>query len=106
MSVQHTLKHPIVLTTRVAGEEAEREEVIKAAGDTVTVRRPKARDMKVMDRFADREIEGTIQMIAALTGLDVLHVENMDAEDFGELGEIVGNFVAPGRPTGGTASQS
>lgn len=98
----YTLRHAIVVTTR-ASDGAEREEVVKQAGEQLTLRRPKARDMKLMDSFDGREIEGTIHMIAALSGLAVHEVEMIDAEDFGSLGECVGAFMESGPKTGTTA---
>ena len=102
MSLSHTLKHDIVVTTRPAGGEA-KDETVHARGEAIALRRPKARDLKVMDRFDGREIEGTIHMIAALSGLEIAAVENMDAEDFGALGELLAAFMPDGPPTGATA---
>lgn len=98
----YSLKHPIIITTRAADGNA-LHDIVMGAGETVTLKRPKARDLKIMDRFGGREIEGAIHMIAALSGLEQLWVENMDAEDFSAMGEQLAAFMPDGPTTGAIA---
>lgn len=67
----------------------------------VLIRRPKARDIREMERINDAEGPGpaAFRMVAALTGLTDDQVDDLDGEDFVELSEKVANFI-PARKTG------
>ena len=94
----HTLIHPIVIETR-DGDQV-REEERRAAGFCVVMRRPKAKDLKVIDQYDGRDVEGTIALIARLSTLDDLEVDNLDAEDFEALGNLLDKAKPSGPPTG------
>ncbi len=98
----YTLQHPIILSTRSA-DGAEREEELRPAGATIVLRRPKGKDMRVVDQFEGQNVAITLALIGKLTNLDAQEVENLDAEDMAGLGELVGGFVPSGRKTGGTS---
>lgn len=100
----HTLRHAIEIVTRDASSGAENFETLKPAGFSVAMRRPKAKDLKLVDSFDGKEIAGSIAMIAALTTLDPLEVENLDAEDFAALGNLLAEAMPSGPPTGATVS--
>ncbi len=92
-----TLKYPV--TTRLRGADAEtREETVTS----VTVRRPKGRDLKAMDKHAGKNAQ-MLALIAAVTGLRADQVDEMDGEDITTLGTLVGDFF-PDAPKTGEAS--
>ncbi|MBD3728765.1 MAG: phage tail assembly protein [Sphingomonadales bacterium] len=100
----HQLKHPIILETLTAGSDEPSEEVLKPAGHTVTVRRAKAKDMRLIDQFGDGQpIALTLAMIGRLSNLDHIEIENLDPEDMEELGNLALPDKVSGRPTGETA---
>jgi Phage tail assembly chaperone proteins, E, or 41 or 14 len=86
------LKHPI--TRQVGGQE----EVI----DTVTLRRPVAKDMRLIDNFQSRPIALVLAMIEQLSGLTMLEVDKLDAEDVEMLGEFALAPVPSGQKAGAT----
>lgn len=95
---RYRLKHPVTLKFRQAGGE-EREESITE----LTLRRPTAKDLRMVDDYGTRIIAMTIALVSSLSELDVEVIERIDAEDFGELAEIVGGFLPDGPMTGATA---
>lgn len=107
MSVQrgnrtYPLRHPIVLETRPAGGELNEEE-LKPAGHTVVIRRPKAKHMRTFDKHDRNAIGAMIELLSHVTTLDLLEVENLDAEDFEELGNLAVPERRSGQTTGPTA---
>lgn len=100
----HTLLHPIELETLRAGEAEPVVEVLKPAGFCVTLRRPKAKDMLVFDRHGDSLVAATSDMIERISNLDSIMVANLDAEDFEELGNLLGKNKRSGPATGPTPS--
>ncbi|WP_374410641.1 phage tail assembly protein [Novosphingobium colocasiae] len=98
----HSLKYPLVRETRDA-EGNEREEELKPAGFSVILRRPRGKDMRIMDRFEGQEIGGSIALIARISNLTEEETELLDAEDLGELGNVLGGSAAAGRGIGLTA---
>ncbi len=99
----YDLKHPIVLETKTAGSDEVREEELKPEGFCVTMRRPKGKDLLVFDRHGEAAIAATTEMLERLTNLDAIEVANLDGEDFGELGNLLGKFAPNGPSTGATA---
>lgn len=99
--MSHTLLHPIERETEVEGQT--RTEELRARGSIITVRRPKARDVKIASKRAKDDIELAILMIARLTDLDEDEAEHLDLEDFEALGELAMPSSASGRKTGETA---
>ena len=62
----------------------------------VTIRRPKVRDLRAMEKM--REPEGTeldqgIAMAAALCDLPLEAMDEMDAADFAAVSEVLGGFL-------------
>jgi hypothetical protein len=96
----HPLKHPIIRETRDA-DGNEHEEELRPVGFVVQVRRPRAKDMRTIDGFEGREIAGSIALIARLSNLSEEEADLLDAEDLGELGNVLGEH-APNGPTTGT----
>lgn len=90
---EYLLKVPIARTFR--GPDGDRSETV----DRVTVRPPKGRDMRVMDKVTG-EIAQSLAMIAQLTGLEPYQVDELDVRDISALGEIIEGFTKPGRATG------
>ena len=80
------LKHPI----KVEGTEI----------DSLTIRRPKVRDLKVIDQTKGEVARG-IALVATLCDIPEPSVNEMDAEDFQAVSEVVGNFLGVAPPTGG-----
>lgn len=97
----HSLRFPIIRETRDAQGE-EHEEVLRHAGFTVVVKRPRAMDLKVMDDFEGREITGSIALLARVSNLTAEEVDLLDAEDMGELGNLLGAASPNGQTTGPT----
>ena len=97
----YVLLHAIVLETR-AGDDVKEEE-LRPEGFTVTLRRPKAKDLMLMDDFSGRPIAGTMAMLERISNLDKNEVANLDGEDMANLGERLETFSASGPPTGETS---
>jgi hypothetical protein len=62
----------------------------------VTIRRPKVRDLRAMEKM--REPDGTeldqgIAMAAALCDLPLEAMDEMDAADFAVISEVLGGFL-------------
>jgi hypothetical protein len=98
----YVLKHDIVLETRDA-EGNEHEEVLKPAGTTVIVRRPKAKDLMVFDQYPDKPMNGVRALLRRVVKLDEAEIDNLDGEDFDALGELVAPGSTSGPTTGATA---
>ena len=98
------LKHPIVRETRAAGSETATEEVLQEAGFCVVLRRPKAKDMRVADKHGDALMAMTEEMLTRISNLSADEVAELDADDFGELGNLLGGPSRSGPKTGATSS--
>lgn len=96
----YKLKFPIIRETRDASDGEVREETLREAGFCVVMKRPRAKDLRVMDQYADREIAGSIVMIAKISNLSEEEVELLDGEDLGELGNLLGKSAPGGQTTG------
>jgi hypothetical protein len=99
-NMMHTLLHPIVIEKKLPGSEEIVEEELKPAGFTVTMRRPKARDLKAFDRHEDAEIAAILDMIAACSNLSVIEADHLDATDFAALGNLLDPRGRNGQATG------
>lgn len=69
---------------------------IERNGETIneiTLRRPKAKDLKNMEKHTGGDITRSIHMVADLTGLDIATIEELDGEDFQHLNDKVGSFL-------------
>jgi len=82
------LKHPVKL-----GEETI---------DTITLKRPTVKHLKSMDAAAG-DIGKTASLIAELGGLPQKVVDDIDAEDFGVIADVLGGFFGKPQGTGGTS---
>jgi hypothetical protein len=102
-AMTHTLLHPITLLKKVPGSEEVTEEELRPAGSVITLRRPKARDIKAFDRHGSSEIAAILDMIVSCSDLTTIEAENLDADDFGELGNLLAQKSPVGRPTGSSA---
>lgn len=98
----YTLKYPIIRETRGA-EGDEREEELKPAGFAVTLKRPRSKDLRVMDAHDENVIAGSIALLARISDLTDEEVELLDGEDFGELGKLLGASAPAGQPIGPSA---
>lgn len=71
--------------------------------EAVTLRRPKAKDLRALDGAGDGKMDQAIVMVSICSGLTVEQVEELDGEDFITLSEAVADFfpaVSP-RTNGG-----
>lgn len=71
----------------------------------VTIRRPKVKDLRAMEASArdkTSQLDQGADMIAQLTGLPIEAVDELDAEDFTAISEVIAGFFpqAKGRATG------
>ena len=96
----HQLRHPIVRETMPAGAAEPVEEVLRAEGFTVLLRRPKAKDMMVFDKLREEPMKAMSVLIARISNLEEDEVAELDAEDFGELGNLVDKALPSGAKTG------
>lgn len=99
----HTLLHPIVIEKKLPDSQEIVEEELKPAGFTVTMRRPKAKDLKAFDRHQDAEIAAIIDMITSCSNLSSIEAENLDGSDFAALGNLLDPHGRNGPATGKSA---
>lgn len=61
----------------------------------VTLRRPKAKDLLAVDQVAQKsgDLASVFTLVSLLSALTKSEVEDLDAEDFGELSEMVTGFL-------------
>lgn len=67
-------------------------------GETITelnLRRPKARDLIKSQKAKGGEMEMIATMLADLAEITPRVVNELDAEDFAAVGEVIGNFMTP-----------
>ena len=66
----------------------------------VTVRRPKVKDLRVLDDLgADGDdLARGVAMAAQLTGLPTAAIDEMDASDFAQVSDVIAGFL-PKPPT-------
>ncbi|MFC0686396.1 phage tail assembly protein [Novosphingobium clariflavum] len=96
----YKLKYPIIRETRSAETGEVSEETLREAGFCVVLKRPRGKDMRVMDQYEGREISGSIALIAKITNLSEEEAELLDGEDIGELGNLLGKNAPGGQTTG------
>ena len=89
-----TLSHPLKVGDELIAE--------------VTIRRPKVRDLRAMEKAREpgvTDIDQGIAMAAALCDLPLEAVDEMDAVDFASISEVITRFL-PQAPAskGGAAS--
>lgn len=62
----------------------------------VTIRRPKVRDLRAMEKMREpggTELDQGIAMAAALCDLPLAAMDEMDAADFAAVSEVLGGFL-------------
>ena len=91
MTEKNTLKLKVPLTDVEGGTITE-----------VTLRRVKVKDIKQMEKTAKEagDFDATIALASALSGIKVETLEEMDAEDFTSLSEIVASFLPKPKAAG------
>lgn len=78
---------------------------IEIAGDRIdklTFTRPKVKHLKSMDKVQG-EMSKSIALVAALSGVPVSVVEQLDAADFARCSEVIADFLGMRRETGATS---
>ena len=98
----YNLKFPIIRETRDT-EGEEHEEVLRPAGFCVTVKRPRAKDVKIMDDFDGRDISGSMALLVRISNLDAEQVDLLDSDDLGALGNLLNSVSGNGPKTGESA---
>ncbi|MGE4302441.1 MAG: phage tail assembly protein [Novosphingobium sp.] len=98
----YNLKHAIIRETRDAAGE-EHEEELKPEGFCVVLKRPRGKDMRIMDRYPDQEIAGSFAMLAKISNLSDEEIDLADMADLEELGNLLGKVEGSGQKTGPTA---
>lgn len=93
----HRLKHPVTLQFRQADGQVRDESITE-----LPLRRPTAKDLRLVDSFGGQMVGMMIALIASLSGQTVEVIEKLDAEDFGDLSDVVGDFLPDGPKTGPT----
>jgi hypothetical protein len=99
----HTLLHPIEVTKKNPQTGETSVEELRPAGATITLRRPKAKDIRAFDRHGSAEIAAILELIVSCSDLTTIEAENLDADDFGEMGNLLAAKSPAGRPTGSSA---
>ena len=81
-SARVTLAHPLKIGDKVVAE--------------VTIRRPKVRDLRTMEKMREpgsTELDQSIAMTATLCDLPSEAMDEMDAADFAVISEVLGGFL-------------
>ena len=94
ISNPYQLKRPV--KTIFKGPSGDREEVLSE----VSIRRPTAADLLIIDQLQARPIALMLEMVIRLSGLSRKIVERIDAEDIDPLGKLALANVGDGPPTG------
>lgn len=97
-SVVYELKHPIEVKAKDGDEVVEKI-------TSLTLKRPKGKHLKAMDK-AQGENAKVLALIAACSGQPPSVTDELDAEDFAGLAEIVESFFGGRLPTGATFSET
>lgn len=99
---RYNLKFPIIRETRTTtGEELE--ETLRPEGFCVLLKRPRGKDVKMMDEYEGRQIAGSMALLARITNLSEDEIELLDADDLGELGNLLNGGSESGPTTGPSA---
>lgn len=89
MSTTIILKHPIKANGQVLEE--------------ITLERPRVKHLKVVDGVKG-EVEKTALLIGELAGIPPSGVDQLDAEDFAALAEVIGGFFGAAPKTGASSA--
>lgn len=60
---------------------------------TITLRRPKTRDIRAMDARKGTPMDKTLWMLASLTGLTPEQIDEIDTADLNTLAEKIAGFT-------------
>lgn len=99
----YNLQFPIIRETRSASNGEEHEETLKPEGFCVEIKRPRAKDVRLMDNYEGQEIGGSMALLARISNLDEGEVDLLDAADLGELGNLLAAVSGNGPKTGEAA---
>ena len=83
------LKEPIVMTNKVG-------ETLETINEIILSRRPKAKDFKGIS-LSDMQFDDVIKLISRMCNVPISTAEELDAEDFMEVQQVIMNFL----PTAG-----
>lgn len=61
--------------------------------DKVTLRRPKAKDFRLMGKQSGTDVDKSLWLIGALSGLPSGSTDQIDAADMAEFGEVIEGFT-------------
>ena len=93
----YTLKYEISRQIKEANGDI-REELIRAAGTTLELRRSRGKHIMAVRKITD-DVEQGYYLISMATGLTMDEVGEMDLYDIGKLGEVIKNFSKDGEET-------
>ncbi len=77
----------------------------KATVDRLTVKRPKAKDLRKMDE-AKGNVGKELRLMEALTNVTVNDLGELEAEDFANVDEVINSYMGKRQPTGETSSET
>ncbi len=72
----------------------------------VTIRRPKVRDLRALERAREpgmNQMDQSIAMAAALCEIPAEAMDDMDATDFAAISEVISRFLPSGSKGGGAS---
>lgn len=95
---RYTLLYPVTLSFRQPSGDT-REETVSE----INLRRPTAKEMRLVDKAGGGMVAMLIAMLAVLSGHDEDLIDRIDAEDFTALADMVSDFLPNGRTAGQTA---
>lgn len=98
----YKLQFPVIRETR-DHEGNEHEEELRPAGFCVVLKRPRGKEMLLMDKFQDQPVAGSFAMLAKISNLSSEELELADMVDLEELGNLADKVKPNGPATGGTA---
>jgi len=61
--------------------------------NTVTLRRPKAGDLRRMEKAGGADLDKTLFLIGALAEMTPAEVDELDAKDLERIGQVVAGFT-------------
>ncbi|RDH45822.1 phage tail assembly protein [Zooshikella ganghwensis] len=58
----------------------------------INFRRPTAKDMKAIEQMGGGDIEGSINLLSMLSGIDINSIENLDVNDFRKINDYMNKY--------------
>lgn len=98
----YKLQFPIIRETRDQSGE-EHEEVLREAGFCVVLKRPRGKDMKILDKYEGQDVTGSLALLGRISNLTDEECDLLDMVDVEALGNLLTKASPPGRTTGETA---